>query len=225
MAKIIVYNNNTDKMETYNRGEGDPMPYNTGNTLTVREFRGSSQSPTLWTTRRVMESFNDLRSRWGSPINVGFAFKRPWEGGHSNQSQHYAGTALDMAQGWTNAQRASLRSTASASGRWSYIEPVSISPTWVHVDRRQAPSACAAGYPTLSQGSLSTYVLVLEDGLNTLGFQTGGLDGIFGNDTRNAVIAFQQSQGLTTDGIVDCATWTALQSAVVAKGRSSTTID
>ena len=225
MAKIIVYNNNTDRMETYWRAESDPMPYNTGNTLFVREFRGSSGSPTFWTTRRVMEAWNAQRARWGSSINVGYAFKRPWEGGHSNQSQHYAGTAFDTAQGWTNAQRAALRANAAASGLWSYIEPVSISPTWVHFDRRQSPPACLAGYPMLRQGSLSTYVLILQDGLNNLGFSTGGLDGIFGTNTRNAVVNFQRSWGLSQDGIVGCATWTALQAAVVGSGRSSTTLD
>ena len=77
----------------------------------------------------------------------------------------------------------------------------------------------------LRQGSLSTYVLILQDGLNNLGYSTGGLDGIFGANTRNAVINFQRSRGLSQDGIVGCATWTALQSAVVGRGRSSTTLD
>lgn len=52
-------------------------------------------------------------------------------GGHSLQSQHYAGVAFDVAQGWTNAQRAVLRNLARNSGVWSYVEPLSISPTWV----------------------------------------------------------------------------------------------
>lgn len=51
MAKIIVYNNSTDRMETYYRGESQSMPYNTNGTLLVREFRGASNSSTLWTTK------------------------------------------------------------------------------------------------------------------------------------------------------------------------------
>ena len=43
MAKILVFNNDTNRMETYYRGELDAMPYNTGRTLVVREFRGSSR--------------------------------------------------------------------------------------------------------------------------------------------------------------------------------------
>ena len=44
MAKILVFNNDTDRMETYYRGEAEPMPYNTNGTLRVREFRGTSKS-------------------------------------------------------------------------------------------------------------------------------------------------------------------------------------
>ena len=226
MAKILIYNNDTDRFETYYRDENSSMPYNANSTLLVREFRGSSNSPTLWTTKRTMQSWNTQRYLWGGPIPVGFAFKRSWEGGHSGQSQHYAGTAFDVAQTWTNARRAALRASARNSGVWSYIEPVSISPTWVHFDRRQSPPACTSGgYPTLRRGSLSVYVLILQDGLNTLGFSTGGLDGIFGSRTLNAVRNYQLSRGLSADGIVGCNTWRSLQENVIGIGRTSTTLD
>lgn len=226
MAKIIVYNNDTDRMETYYRGEKEAMPYNTNRTLLVSEFRGVSNSPTLWTTRNTMRSWNSQRYIYGAPIPVEYAFRRPWEGGHSSQSQHFAGTAFDVGQQWTNAQRAVLRSSAENSGLWSYIEPVSVSPTWVHFDRRQKPPACSSGgYPTLKQGSLSVYVLIAQDDLNTLGFSTGGLDGILGSRTNNAVIRYQRSRGLTADGIIGCNTWRSLQENVVGTGRTSTTLD
>lgn len=90
MAKILLYNNNSNRMETYYKGLSEAMPYNSGRTLTVREFSGSSNSNILWTDLRTMESWNSLRYLYGSPIYVGFAFKRPWQGGHSNLSQHYA---------------------------------------------------------------------------------------------------------------------------------------
>ena len=68
MARIIVFNNDLDRMETYTRAESDPMPYNTNGTLRVREFRGSSKSNILWTTKRTMQSWNsqyrlDLHSK------------------------------------------------------------------------------------------------------------------------------------------------------------------
>lgn len=73
---------------------------------------------------------------FGSPIPVGFAFKRPWEGGHSAQSQHYAGVAFDAGQILSNSERNRLRNTAINSGVWSYVEPARLTPTWVHFDKR-----------------------------------------------------------------------------------------
>ena len=106
------------------------------------------------------------------------------------------------------------------------MEPFSISPTWVHFDRRQNPPACSSGgYPTLKRGSLSVYVLIAQDDLNTLGFSTGGLDGIFGTRTYNAVVNYQRSRGLSVDGIIGCNTWRSLQENVISTGRTSTTID
>ena len=79
-----------------------------GRTLTVREFRGSSKSPTLWTSKRTMQAWNSQRYIFGQSIPVGFAFKRPWEGGHGLQSQHYAGVAFDVCQTCSNSKRTSL---------------------------------------------------------------------------------------------------------------------
>lgn len=90
MAKILVFNNDSNRMETYYRSESESMPYNTNGTLIIREFRGSSNSNILWTTKRTMQSWNSQRYIYGKGIYVGFAFKRPYEGGHGTLSQHYA---------------------------------------------------------------------------------------------------------------------------------------
>ena len=107
------------------------------------------------------------------------------------------------------------------------MEPAYLTPTWVHFDKRFGKPACVnmAGYPLIKQGSVSTYVLVAQDGLNTLGYRTGGLDGIFGGQTKNAVMEYQRLRGLDADGIVGCSTWRALQEDVVANGRTGTTVD
>ena len=124
MAKILVYNQDTNRMENFFRGENESMPYNTNGTLRVREFRGSSKSNILWTDKRTMQAWNSQRYIYGAPIYVGFAFKRPWEGGHGNQSQHYAGTAFDVAQTYSTTRRNVLRNSAINSGIWTYVEPV-----------------------------------------------------------------------------------------------------
>lgn len=226
MAKILIYNQNTNRMETFFRGENEAMPYNTYGTLKVKEFRGSSKSNILWTDLRTMQAWNSQRYLYGGPIPVGFAFKRPYEGGHGSQSQHYAGTAFDVGQGWTNAQRSVLRRSAQSSGIWSYVEPVSLSPTWVHFDKRFGTPACSSGgYPLIRQGSRGNYVCIAQDDLNTLGYRTGGLDGVYGAQTVDAVKRYQASRGLAADGIVGCNTWRSLQENVVGAGKTSTTIN
>ena len=108
----------------------------------------------------------------------------------------------------------------------SYHEPASLTPTWVHFDKRSFPSACnSGGYPLIRQGSRGVYVLIALDDLNTLDFRTGGLDGVFGTQTRNAVVNYQKSRGLIADGIVGCNTWLSLQEDVVGRGRTNTTLD
>ncbi len=187
MAKIIIFNNDTNKMETYIKNENDAMPYNTNRTLTIKEFRGSSKSNILWTTKRTMQSWNSQRYIFGSPIPVGFAFKRPYEGGHGNQSQHYAGVAFDVGQTLSLTKRNTLYNSARNSGVWSYVEPKSLTPTWVHFDKRFGNPACSSGgFPLIKKGSISTYVLIAQDDLNTLGFETGGLDRYIWNQNRSS---------------------------------------
>ena len=213
--KILVYNNDTNKMETYNKNLNDPMPYSKNRYLTVKEFRGSSKSDVLWTDKRAIEAFNKLRDLYGSAIPVGYAFKRIGEGGHSGQSQHYAGVAFDVGQRLTNTQRNNLRNLAIKSKLFTYVEPAYLTPTWVHIDKRDTKPACATGgYPLVKYGRKGVYVAVLQDALNTLGYNAGNIDGIFGNNTKNAVLKYQKANGLSQDGIVGCNTWKSITTKV-----------
>ena len=78
--------------------------------------------------------------------------------------------------------------------------------------------------PTVRRGSRNTYVLILQDGLNALGYSTRTLDGIFGANTENALKGFQRAVGLTADGICGCQSWKTT-AAVVGIGRTRTVID
>ena len=60
-----------------------------------------------------------------------------------------------------------MRNLAENSGIWNYVEPISLTPRWVHFDERQVQF----GYPMLRQGSRGVYVCVLQDSLNTLRIQ------------------------------------------------------
>lgn len=65
----------------------------------------------------------------------------------------------------------------------------------------------------LRVGSSGPDVTNLQQSLKNLGFDPKGVDGKFGPGTKNALIAFQKSKGLTADGIAGPATFAALQSA------------
>ena len=93
------------------------------------------------------------------------------------------------------------------------------------MDKRYGTPACRAGYPLLKSGSRGVYVLVLQDALNALGYSTRTLDGAFGANTRNALMAFQRNNNLSADGICCCATWTRLVAEAVGIGRTDTVID
>ena len=83
--------------------------------------------------------------------------------------------------------------------------------------RRQATPPCG--------GSRSTYVLILQDALNALGYSTNTLDGIFGHATENALKACQRRFGLTADGVCGCASWKKIAEATVGIGKTATVID
>lgn len=53
-------------------------------------------------------------------------------------------------------------------------------------------------------------VIALQEALHSAGFDCGKIDGIFGDKTKAAVIAFQKARGLKVDGIVGKQTVTKL---------------
>ncbi|MEG0073511.1 MAG: peptidoglycan-binding protein [Clostridia bacterium] len=212
--KILIYNPATNKMETWYRSLNQSMPY--APNLSVKEFRGSSKATTLFADKRILTGFQKLRKAYGKKIKVGYGFKSIREGGHSGQSQHYAGTALDMAQGTTNAERIKIRNTAKKLGIFKYIEPAYLTPTWVHLDIRTGKPACnTGGYPLVKQGSKGVYVAVLQDALDALGHGVGKIDGIFGIGTKNAVKRFQKANLIAADGIVGCETWRKIVEKII----------
>ena len=70
--------------------------------------------------------------------------------------------------------------------------------------------ACASqgfnGYPTVKKGAEGEITRLIQERLNSVGFNLT-TDGIFGENTKNAVKVFQKNRGLTQDGIVGPNTW------------------
>ena len=60
---------------------------------------------------------------------------------------------------------------------------------------------------TLTLGSTGPNVKLIQSLLARIGYNIGSIDGVFGSQTRNAVMQFQRNNGLTPDGVVGPATW------------------
>lgn len=65
----------------------------------------------------------------------------------------------------------------------------------------------------LSLGSRGQAVSNLQSNLSRLGFYNGPITGTFGQQTQNAVIRFQQANGLRADGVVGAGTLQAIRTA------------
>lgn len=65
---------------------------------------------------------------------------------------------------------------------------------------------------TVRMGSRGDDVRYLQSKLASFGYHVGGIDGIFGVNTCNAVIDFQTDHGLVADGIAGNKTWEKIES-------------
>ena len=66
------------------------------------------------------------------------------------------------------------------------------------------------GCPNLKYGARGNITKLLQEKLVSLGYYTNGIDGVFGLGTKNAVISYQKSKGLDSDGIVGKNTWKSI---------------
>jgi peptidoglycan hydrolase-like protein with peptidoglycan-binding domain len=73
--------------------------------------------------------------------------------------------------------------------------------TWRNIDEADQSE------PALKKGSTGNPVRRAQSRLTAAGYDTGGVDGIFGAKTESGVKTFQGDQGLVVDGIVGPATW------------------
>lgn len=97
--------------------------------------------------------------------------------------------------------------TSSQTPASSFPVPSSLQTTIPNSDRISNNDTTL---PILKYGMRGSAVVQLQERLKALGFFSGLVDGIFGNDTQTAVKAAQQSFTLQPDGIVGPDTWKAL---------------
>ena len=66
--------------------------------------------------------------------------------------------------------------------------------------------------PTIRPGSAGLPVRRAQNRLGLAGFNTGGVDGVFGANTEVGVKALQRASGIAADGIVGPQTWKQIDS-------------
>ena len=88
-----------------------------------------------------------------------------------------------------------------------------------------APQFDDQGRQVLRPQDSGDAVVQLQNRLTALGFSLGRSDGDYGDVTLAAVLAFQRSQGLQTDGVVGRYTWDALENPkpISASARGGST--
>ena len=84
---------------------------------------------------------------------------------------------------------------------------VSNTDNWIKRLQEECNKQGFNSYPTLRKGARGNITKLLQEKLVSLGYNTNGVDGIFGTGTEKAVISFQKNNGLVVDGIVGKNTW------------------
>jgi peptidoglycan hydrolase-like protein with peptidoglycan-binding domain len=118
----------------------------------------------------------------------------------------------------THTGRNRLRIRLDTRHALAYRVLVSIVPGPGYVARRRLLRA-AIHVPALSIGDTGPSVYALEQRLNELHFALARVDGYYGYDTADAVVAFQKLHDLPRTGAVDERMWRELEAAQVPSPR------
>lgn len=125
-----------------------------------------------------------ISNQTGTNVNV-------VDGGRSGAVGRAGNTAATAAQA----------ATTSTQGN-SVAVVLSLGQTSVNTLAKASSTTYSSSSTTLKVGSRGTAVTALQKNLTELGYNTKGTDGIFGNNTKTAVVEFQKAYGLTADGMV-----------------------
>lgn len=90
---------------------------------------------------------------------------------------------------------------ASDAPRYSGGSTATRTPSPTTATSTSKPTATASSSSSLSYGDSGTAVLALQNRLKSLGYLTGSVDGIYGAQTREAVMKFEQAYGRTQTGV------------------------
>ena len=112
--------------------------------------------------------------------------------------------------------------TAMDRNRRDMLRGTAVAPRRVTDDPHRCRDRLGCHSPTLRVCSDGSRVLALQHRLGSLGYWLGGVDGQFGDLTRQSVVAIQKVAGLPRDGICGPLTWSRVDAGVRPQARSAT---
>ena len=96
--------------------------------------------------------------------------------------------------------------SVTTSNKWVSRLQVCIDATQDGIPGPETLSKC----PLLKYGSEGDIVRLVQEKLTEAGYDTNGVDGLFYNGTRDAVLRYQRDHGLVADGIIGTMSWSVL---------------
>lgn len=181
------------------------MPFVERFSLSVAAFFGCSHAGFAWTDRRALDALDALAALY-EPLSVCRAFADAL-----SSFPHAGGTAFDLCRGRSARERAAIRRTALATGRFWMADADVRSPDCVHVEALM-PRA-------LRPGDAGADVCRLQALLQRCGAHEAALSGTYCEGTRRAVLRAQQALGLGATGSASLYLQHRLQAEANSRGR------
>lgn len=180
----------------------------------LAEFVCADKSDEVLVSEELIALLQRVREHFKKPVIITSAYRTPAHNkkvGGTSKSYHLRGEAADfVVSGVSPARVGYYLDKLGASGIGIYL-----SAGFVHLDVRSRgkwrglissdkEEDLSEYFPTLYKGKKGNSVRLLQTLLNV------DADGIFGNQTREAVKKYQRENGLDVDAYVGPLTWSAL---------------
>lgn len=180
------------------------MPYLDHLRFSVSDFVRLNNTDVCWTDRRALTALDGLCRRTGVPFLLDCGFRRPGAAGINPLSPHCAGLAFALGKDLPKGERELLRACALGTGAFHRVGMPYESGLSLHLTLLPFPARLEAG-----DGGAA--VLALQDRLLFAGLYRGALTGVYGEETRRAVLRLQRRMGLPETGRMEAACWQALR--------------
>lgn len=207
--KIYVVDETNDTIEEFVLCLNENMPYTTGGRLTVRDFRATSNTCIMWTTKRFLMSIEEIIDPC-LDFDVRTGFLRAFETPDNGFYQHLLGTALEGGENLSYFWRMNLAKQIEDEALMDWIGDVDHEPSLMQFYQASYSDSALVPFKTVRLKDQGISVFVLQDALWTLGYCIDELNGVFDQSLENALMQFQNENGLILDGVAGPETWRAI---------------